>query len=219
MAVRPPQNGWLREMKPRDYRIKKRRRARGRGAGATPRQRVWLESPRGRAQQQALARSGLVSRRKAVRCGARRKSDGQPCRLLPASGKSRCRLHGGATPGGDQFHVVQWPDDPVKRARKEVQIARRRAQLRERLAKMTVAERERFEAWHRARKPGSAAARARARQDREAMKLFTKSSPRPINPEITRLEAQLKAIRLENERLKEIAEAEIVETVDENVFD
>jgi hypothetical protein len=32
-------------------------------------------------------------------CGARRRN-GEPCRRLLLAGRTRCRLHGGATPGG-----------------------------------------------------------------------------------------------------------------------
>jgi hypothetical protein len=113
--------------------------------------------------------------------------------------------------------VVQLPDpitQPEKYAKKVAEIRRRRQQQRARVAKMTPEELSRYRAWHAARKPGSAAARARKRQDREAAKLFAKPSPQPVNPEITRLEAELAAIRTINERLK----AEIAEMADEGVF-
>ncbi len=194
--------------------MKRRRR---RQLGATARQRAWLNSARWTEASKVGAKRSLALRRHMPRCGARKKGGGV-CRNLPVPDRKRCRLHSGLPNQlGDCWHVVQLPDpitQPEKYAKKVAEIRRRRQQQRARVAKMTPEELSRYRAWHAARKPGSAAARARKRQDREAAKLFAKPSPRPINPEITRLEAELAAIRTTNERLK----AEIAEMADEGVF-
>lgn len=139
------------------------------------------------------------------RCGAKRRSDGEPCENLPLE-NGRCRLHGGKTPKGDEWHKPQWPDpsspDAMGKMHRKLEAreraARRRAARRE---AMTPEEREAHDAWHRTRKPGSAAARARAgaeyRQNREARRLIEAAEAR----EAAEAEARVEAQRIEAERL------------------
>lgn len=190
----------------------KRRRRRQRGA--TARQRAWLNSARWAEASKVGAKRSLALRRHMPRCGARKKGGGV-CRNLPVPDRKRCRLHSGLPNQlGDSWHVVQYPDpitQPERYAKKVAEIRRRRQQQRERVAKMTSEELSRYRAWHAARKPGSAAARARKRQDREAAKLFEKPSPQLVNPEIARLEAVLDELRRRCAQLE-------AETADEGVF-
>lgn len=64
-----------------------------------------VEAPELRPQSRARARARITSepenRAEQVRliCGARRRSDGQPCQALSVQGKRRCRWHGGCSTG------------------------------------------------------------------------------------------------------------------------
>lgn len=99
------------------------------------------------------------------KCGARRKRDGQPCERF-AMANGRCDWHGGKTPRGDQWHKPQFSAVTGKMYRKLDDLDRRAAKRAARVAAMTPEERERYEAWHRARRPGPAKARAAAREQR-----------------------------------------------------
>ncbi|MEC7763735.1 MAG: HGGxSTG domain-containing protein [Pseudomonadota bacterium] len=105
------------------------------------------------------------------KCGASRKSDGGACQNLPL-GNGRCRLHGGKTPSGDNWHRPQWPDGSSPEASRKLnaKLERLQKEARERafrLSEMSDEERERHEQWHRARPLGTAAQRAAKRLDRE----------------------------------------------------
>lgn len=105
-------------------------------------------------------------------CGAKARSTGEPCRQIPAKGRKRCKFHGGATPKGDGpagWHTPTFPAGlPVDSPRSARMKATKRRQQRARVAEMTPDERARYEEWHRTHKPGSAAARAMGRKNREA---------------------------------------------------
>ena len=68
---------------------KRRRRSRPR-----PRQRAWVYSAAGRAAARAATQASRVALRRKPRCGAKRKTDGQPCRAL-ALANGRCRFTAG----------------------------------------------------------------------------------------------------------------------------
>lgn len=104
------------------------------------------------------------------RCGARRKADGRPCENF-AMENGRCRLHGGLTPKGKDWHKVQWPrrGAPMAKLEKKLrEIERRQAKRRAQVAAMSPEERARYEAWQRTHKPGGVSNRHKARLDRDA---------------------------------------------------
>ncbi|TXN24101.1 hypothetical protein FV217_03860 [Methylobacterium sp. WL9] len=105
------------------------------------------------------------------RCGAKCRTSGEPCRNH-AMANGRCRLHGGKTPKKDGWHQPQWPErnsaDAMGKVHRKLKDRERQARKRAtRLAEMTPERRKAHEDWHRARKPGPAAQRARARADRK----------------------------------------------------
>lgn len=105
----------------------------------------------------------------AKRCGARRKSDGQPCRHI-AMANGRCHLHGGRTPKGDGWHKPRWPNRgaPVEKIDRKIQILEDRRKARERrISQMTDDERARYEKQQRTHKPGSAKRRQADKRNRQ----------------------------------------------------
>lgn len=175
----------------------------------TPAQQAWANSARFREMGRAMAQCHNRLRRLGPKCGARTRRDGHPCQH-PAMANGRCYRHGGRTPSGDAWHQVAWPDPASPNAeaklhrklRDRERAAKRRAA---RIAAMTPEERAAHEAWHRARKPGSAAQRAaakRERQDAEAFREAIEAPPPPLSPEramlrrrIEELQAKLAEIR------------------------
>lgn len=137
----------------------------------TLRQEAWWRSARFRQHARALALRNSAALARGPKCGARAKSTGEPCRR-PAMKNGRCRHHGGRTPKGDNWHVVQLPNDPrspasgQKRARKLRDRERVDLRCRQRKWGMTPEERAAHDAWHRAHPPGKASRRARARVQR-----------------------------------------------------
>lgn len=119
----------------------------------------------GRAQMQ------LINKRRArfKKCAATAKSTGEQCGQL-AMPNGKCRFHGGKTPSGDNWHVIQ-PDVSGHRAsmhrfdRKLTRIEKARKAQRSRLMRATEAEREAYEKWLWARPAGSAAKRAARRAE------------------------------------------------------
>jgi hypothetical protein len=154
--------------------------------GASYRKRRWCNSPRFKeGGRKALARHR--SRRwKLPKCGARRKSDGKPCQNLPLE-NGRCRLHGGLTPRGDQWGVVQYPSSPEKLARKIADLQRREKKRAARIAAMTPEERARYERWCEAHRPGPkkrrAALKVERENDRAVRKIFARVIKRPAEPQ------------------------------------
>lgn len=125
-------------------------------------------------------------------CGARVKRTGGTCQQ-PAMENGRCRVHGGATPRGDAWHVVQWPSRDSRRPEKKLlaklaTLEKRRKARDARLAAMTPEQRAAFDLWHRRHRVGSAAARQRAcdevRQNAEfAARLANLDQPKPLSAE------------------------------------
>ena len=151
----------------------------------------WVRSGNiGRIGAAALARF-RTERANAPVCGARTKKTGEPCQQQ-AMKNGRCRVHGGLTPRGDQWHVVQWPSRDSRRPEKKLlaklEILKRRQEARDaRLAAMTPEERAKHEKWHRRHRAGSAAARRaqcdELRQNAETVaRLAALDTPRPKSP-------------------------------------
>lgn len=143
------------------------------------------------------------------RCGAKRKSDGEPCRNL-ALPSGKCRLHGGASPRGDNWHRLQWPAGSAPDASQKLDAKLKRAERNRRakerrLAKMTLEERERHERWQRDHKPGRAGERARRRADRKAAveirEALARADARPVSPELVALQAERQRIEAERDRV------------------
>lgn len=104
------------------------------------------------------------------RCGAKRRTTGEPCRNL-ALPNGKCRLHGGRTPKGNDWHKAQLvnPGASLRRLeKKERELEKRRAKLEARIAAMTPDELARYQAWHAARAAGPSAGRQRRRDNLRA---------------------------------------------------
>ncbi|TXN01702.1 hypothetical protein FV242_17655 [Methylobacterium sp. WL64] len=136
-------------------------------------------------------------------CGAKAKSTGEPCRQIPAKGRTRCKLHGGATPRGDGpagWHTPGFPNGlPTGKPRSDAYKVRKRRQRRAAIAAMTADELARLEAWRRTHKPGSTRDRSHGRNAREArqwLEAIMKEAPNAPTPdqlELNALRAQLHA--------------------------
>jgi hypothetical protein len=164
--------------------------------------------------RQIASRSAKANIRKfnaAPRCGAARKRDGEPC-CNPAMKNGRCGLHGGKTPRGRQWHVVQFPEcstpgGEAKFNRKLLDQKRYAAKRAAKLAAMTPDQRARHDAWHRTHRPGAGAARnaerERARQNTEARALLTVGPSLPTtDPELARVLTALAAATAKLARLE-----------------
>jgi hypothetical protein len=113
----------------------------------------------------------------------------------------RCDRHGGKTPSGRQWHVVQYSDcsTPAGEAKfnRKLRTQQRYAEQRAaRLAAMTPEQRAKYDAWHRSHAPGAAATRnadrERTRQNAEArLLLATEPRQRLSDPETSRIETAL----------------------------
>lgn len=142
-------------------------------------------------------------------CGAKCR-DGTRCRNPGAGAGGKCPKHGGLTPSGDRWHVPVLPPDGPRLERKLATLAKRRKKREAEIRAMTPERRERYEAWHRVRKPGSASRREQARQDRDAKALF--GAPRrdsAADPVAAALQADLAAVRAEKARLEALLAAPV----------
>lgn len=136
-------------------------------------------------------------------CGAKAKSTGEPCRQMPAKGRTRCKLHGGATPRGDGpagWHTPGFPNGlPTGKPRSDAYKVRKRRQRRAAIAAMTADELARLEAWRRTHKPGSTRDRSHGRYAREARRWLETvmneppPAPSPDRAELDMLRARLRA--------------------------
>ncbi len=165
---------------------------------AMSRQRVWANSPAGHLAAQRAAEKSLAARRAAPRCGAARKSDGKPCQRPALKGRTRCRLHGGASGRGDQWHVVQWPGPdapPEAIERKMRDLARREQRRLARVAAMTPEQREIYEKRRRAVQPRSVTIREQERRSRQAAALLGAAKPAKENVELAHLRAEYERLQ------------------------
>lgn len=171
----------------------------------------WRKSGTFRQIARNSAKANIATFNAAPRCGAARKRDGEPC-CNPAMKNGRCALHGGKTPRGRQWHVVQLPDCSTpageakfnRKLRDQQRYATKRAA---RLAAMTPDQRARHDAWHRTHRPGAEAARnaerERARQNAETRVMLAVGPPPPVSgPELTQVRTALAAVRAKLARLE-----------------
>jgi hypothetical protein len=161
-----------------------------------------LESWRRSARFRGIARQNakILNAKVRPRCGAARKRDGKPCGNA-AMKNGRCSIHGGKTPSGRQWHIVQYPDcstpaGAAKFHRKLRQQERDAANRALRLAAMTPDQRAKHDAWHRSHRPGPVAARsvqrARAGQNAQTHLLVDLGPSQPTtDPESIRIERLL----------------------------
>ena len=167
-----------------------------------------------RARNSAAKRTAaLVNLRKAHHaqrtyplCNAKRR-DGGRCENLGTGTGGRCRLHGGATPTGKDWHKVQLSNpgnSPKKLDRKLKDVARRRAKQAARVAAMTREQRAKYDAWHAARKPGGAEVRRAATEAREFRDMLAeRASAAPVEtPEAKAIREAIEALERKAEALK-----------------
>lgn len=138
-------------------------------------QRPWFQTAQHRLQASA-AISAWNARQRAhgVKCGARRKHDGQPCQQY-AMENGRCYYHGGRVGKGKDWHKPRWPKksapDAAQRLARKIQDLEKAARRRERrLARMSPEQRAEYQAWLRTHQPGDAGARATRRRELEQNK-------------------------------------------------
>ena len=160
---------------------------------------TWRQS----AEFRTVARDALkkinAERHLLARCGAKRKSTGTPCEALPARGRKRCRLHGGATNRGDGpagWHTPAFPGGmPTGKPRSDAQKKRRHRNNLARIEALTPDECARYEAWQASHAPVGAVKRHRRRSDREAAQwlqnLMAEGDPKPAPPRRARPERPL----------------------------
>lgn len=179
------------------------RARRNRPIGTTARQRAWIKSPQAAEQRRTASHLARAARASRPKCGARRKSDGEPCRN-PALECGRCARHGGKTPSGSAWHVVQLPgrNAPLWKLEKKLkEIERRRRAQAARVAAMTQEQKQRYDAWHRTHRPGSAAQREARRRDREATAMFAAPRAAPPDPELDKLAAAIAELQARKAQL------------------
>jgi hypothetical protein len=150
-------------------------RTRRRRGPVSRKQRAWIDSARMQDVRRAAALKSAAARVDIQKCDAKTRGGGR-CQN-PGTGRGgRCRFHSGSVGAGAAWHVVILPADPVKRARKLRDVARRRAKQAACVAAMSDEERSLYMRRSRAAQPGSPAARAQRRQDRAAAKIFAQLS-------------------------------------------
>lgn len=167
---------------------------------------------RNNAAQREHARRAITEYNRKIRpflqlCGAQcRGQPGKFCQRIPVKGRERCELHGGKTPRGKEWHRKQRPDGSRKsdewRAMNKLRTAEiRRKELIARLAAMTEEEREAYDRYSRAARPGTLAEREDRNRARQLKKEWANglNEQRPMSPEaraiqdeIDRLEGLLK---------------------------
>ncbi|SES44295.1 HGGxSTG domain-containing protein [Rhizobium sp. NFR03] len=178
----------------------------------------WSQSAAFRAIGRAAITAWNLKRATLPTCTAKAKRTGEQCRQLPMT-NGKCRFHGGATPRGDKFHVTslpsaKGPDGGEKKLQAKLRQVRRDQKRREaRLAAMTPAERERHDAWHKARQPGPAAPRAEKRRQRAMAKEIRQAAalPEVFSPEAAELQRKI-------DRLEALLAASSIDTADIDIF-
>lgn len=164
--------------------------------------------PRTAAQTRA-ARDAILhyhrTRHLRPKCGARRRSDGEPCcRVAMANG--RCYMHGGKTPRGKDWHKPVWPNGNApptvwtrKLNRKLADLKRAQDARRLRLLGMSVDERAAYEKWLVDHPPGSTRGSKRRRAARAAI---AEDRPQVVDLELTRIEARIVELKAQLAALK-----------------
>lgn len=188
---------------------------RGKRGPLTAKQIAWYSSPR----LKEIGRRGIakINAEAHLRpsCGARRRTDGEPCQNHPMK-NGRCRLHGGATPSGDDWHRTKWPDGKSPAAEKKLRsklktLDIRRRDRAKRLASMTPEERARHEKRRGELKPGRVGERQMRRKlkaDAAYLASLRDRPERPPSPEAVRLQNEIAELDAAAARLRaEIAAA------------
>lgn len=177
------------------------KRPRKRRPGHSQRQHAWNSSTGCAAAGRVGSQKALELRDEAPKCGARRKGDHLPCQNL-ALENGRCRLHGGLTPKGENWHRPRWPAPgaPMAKLDKKLrELERRRRRREEQLAAMSLEERARSEARGRALRPRSKEQRLAASQAAEGKRLLGRlqrpAAATPPEPDVLTLQAELDALR------------------------
>lgn len=183
------------------------------------RQQAWDKFGLPKAGAEALTRYNREVRPYRKLCGARTKSneDHRPCQNLALAGHDRCRVHGGATPKGDQWNLTQWPNGKAPDAEAKLQaklkrIERDRKAKAKRLAAMSPEERQRYDQRTKTHAPGPAAERARRRAERkraaEIRASLEKPDDRPVSAELAELQRQAAALEEARDHFRRLAEQE-----------
>lgn len=141
------------------------------------------------------------------KCGAQNRTSEGTCQN-PALANGRCRLHGGRTPKGRDWHKVQLtnPGNSIEVLhKKEAAVKRRRDRQAKRRAAMTPGQLAAHEAWHAAHRPGAPLERLQRRAAKEAREMLQN---RPSAPEVAPETAEeLEALQRAIARLEEQARA------------
>lgn len=171
--------------------------------------------------QRQKARQTITHWNKEVRpflqlCGAQcRGQPGKFCQRIPVKGRERCELHGGKTPRGKEWHRKQRPDGSRKsdewRAMNKLRTAEiRRKELIARLAAMTEEEREAYDRYSRAARPGTPAEREGRKRARQLKKEWANvfDEQRPMSPEARAIQDEIDRLRaiLEQARQPDVTE-------------
>lgn len=188
----------------------------------SPQPSAWAQSAEFRAiaRQQCAKMNAAHAQR--PRCSAIAKSTGVQC-TQPAMANGKCRFHGGKTPRGDQWHCIQWPDgsapDATEKLNRKLQTLEKRARERKRrLARQSPEALAAYQAWQAARKPGSSAKRAAARERRRWAAVATADLSKPArqpSPEVQAIHQQIADLTAE---LAAMDEAEMIFHAREGVF-
>lgn len=154
--------------------------------------------------QRQKARQTITEYNRKVRpfltlCGAQcRGQPGKFCQRIPVKGRERCELHGGKTPRGKEWHRQQRPDgsrksDEWRAVNKLKTIEIRRKELAARLAAMTEEEREAYERYSRAARPGTLAEREDRKRNRRLKKEWANGAgdPPPLSTEAQEIQDQI----------------------------
>ena len=176
--------------------------ARGKPAGKA-RLRVSFEK---RAAARENIKKAHVAQRTYPLCNAKRR-DGGRCGNLGTGTGGRCRLHGGATPTGKDWHRVQLTNagkSVGRMDRKLKDIERRRARQAARVAAMTPEERAKHDNWHATHKPGGEDVRRAARQAREVRTMLSglASAPPVETPEVRAIREAIQDLECQAANLK-----------------
>jgi hypothetical protein len=163
---------------------------------------------RNNAAQREHARRAITEYNRKVRpflqlCGAQcRGQPGKFCARIPVKGRQRCELHGGKTPRGKQWHQPQRPNGSRKsdewRAANKLKTAElRRKELVARLAAMTEEEREAYDRYSRAARPGTQAEREDRKRTRQLKKEWANifDEQRPMSPEARAIQDEINRLR------------------------
>lgn len=131
--------------------------------GLSPAQRAFIESDYFKEARRKAAEANLKRFAEIPKCGAKKRSDGQPCRNPGRGAGGRCKFHGGGTPKGKAWHKAIVPDEnstTPKDQRKRRILADRAADQAERRESMSPEERAKHERWHAQHDPDTVGERA-----------------------------------------------------------